>query len=172
MVYKALDVAHLILEKDPLERQMTRLRLLKLTYITHGFFLGWHHCRLIREDVEAWQHGPVIHPLYTHFTNYPDGKTIPARKKAASYQWPNSSKNRLLADAGEFITKVVNTYAHQSGRDMSILTHQRDTPWDKTILPFTEAGFDDLPRHLVIPANYIEDYYANLFERHEEAMGR
>ena len=49
MAHKALDVAHLILEKDHgLEeshsgkRLMTPVRLLKLTYITHSLFLGWY----------------------------------------------------------------------------------------------------------------------------------
>ena len=172
MAHQALDTAHLILEKDPGERPMTRLRLLKLTYIAHGFFLGWHHRRLIREDVEAWKNGPVIYPVYNHFQDYPDGRAIPIREKARTYGWSGSRKEKLENDADKFITKVVDTYAHQSGRDMSALTHQNDTPWHQTVMPFVKAGFDNLPQHLVIPANYIEDYYTKLFERHEGALGR
>ena len=172
MTYKALDVAHLILEKDPGERPMTRFRLLKLTYITHGFFLGWHHRRLIKEDVEAWRNGPVIYTIHDYFQDYPDGKTIPTGEEAPNYQSSDGSKDKLKADANKFITKVVDTYAHQTGRDMSALTHKGGTPWYNTVIPFSEAGFKNLPRHLIIPADYIEDYYTKLFERQEEVMGR
>ena len=172
MAHKALDVAHLILEKDPGDRPMTHLRLLKLTYMAHGLFLGKYHRRLIQENAEAWMHGPVIYPIYYHFQDHSGDKIIPTGDKTPPYQWSDGSKEKLEEDAGTFIGQVVDTYAHQTGQEMNALTHQIETPWYKTVWPYAKAGYHTLPPHLVIPADYIEKYYSKLFKRHEKAMGR
>ncbi len=40
------------------------MKLLKITYIAHGFYLGMKQRSLFENNVQAWQYGAVIPDLY------------------------------------------------------------------------------------------------------------
>ncbi|MBV9510077.1 MAG: DUF4065 domain-containing protein, partial [Caulobacteraceae bacterium] len=51
-------------------QMLTPMQLLKLVYIAHGWMLGLAGRPLIRDEVQAWQYGPVIPPLYNAVRSY------------------------------------------------------------------------------------------------------
>ena len=50
--------------------RMSNLELQKILYIAHMYHLGTGQGRLIDEDFEAWQYGPVAPKLYRHVKRF------------------------------------------------------------------------------------------------------
>ncbi len=44
---------------------ITQLKLQKLMYIAQGIHLALYDAPLFKEEIEAWQHGPVVRELYS-----------------------------------------------------------------------------------------------------------
>ena len=51
-------------------KSLTPMQLLKLVYIAHGWSLGLYGLPLVRDEIQAWQYGPVIPNLYNRIRNY------------------------------------------------------------------------------------------------------
>lgn len=124
---------------------LTPMQLLKLVYIAHGWMLALYHRPLIRDEVQAWQYGPVIPRLYNsvrRFRSQPVNELI-------------NCEQETIDDAAEsIIDQVYERYGRLSGPALSRLTHASGTPWDITYVP---GHFG-----LVIPNDLIEDHYARL----------
>ena len=72
-MYSPLFVADYILARRTAD--LTPLHVNKLAYIAHGFTLAIYHTKLVNEDVEAWQYGPVFPQLYYALRRF-KGNTI------------------------------------------------------------------------------------------------
>lgn len=60
-MYSSFDIAKKILKlakKDGVS--VDTMKLLKLVYITHGWYLGFNEEPLISDEIQAWKYGPVI----------------------------------------------------------------------------------------------------------------
>lgn len=124
---------------------LTPMQLLKLVYIAHGWMLGLYSRPLIRDDVEAWQYGPVIPDLYNHVRQY-RGQPITATLN-------DRSGERLDDLEDDMVRQVYDIYGQQTGMALSRITHADGTPWAQT---YTGAF------GVTIPADMIEDHYKQL----------
>lgn len=124
---------------------LTPMQLLKLVYIAHGWMLALYHKPLIREQVQAWQYGPVIPELYSEIRFY---RGLPISKNIAAPSEP------VDPAAQSIISQVYERYGRLTGPALSRLTHAENTPWARTYRP---GSFG-----LVIPTDLIEDHYARL----------
>ena len=127
----------------------TPMQLLKLVYIAHGWMLGFFGKPLINEDVEAWKYGPVIPELYQEVKNYGREKV---RDEISS--WPTFSRQSLNEEEKSVIHFVYKKYGKLDGIRLSMITHQKDTPWSDI---FSHEGWGD-----VIPNQLIRNHYMNL----------
>ena len=121
---------------------LTPMQLLKLVYIAHGWMLGLYGRPLIRDDVEAWQYGPVIPRLYNSvrgFKSQPVVGPLPAREETLD------DKEKSIID------QVYEIYGDLSGPQLSRLTHAEGSPWQITYKP---GQF-----RLEISNDVIEDHY-------------
>jgi uncharacterized phage-associated protein len=59
--------------------ELTPMKLIKLVYLAHGWYLGIKGEALINEEIQAWKYGPVIESLYHAFKRY-GNKQIPAEE--------------------------------------------------------------------------------------------
>lgn len=130
--------------------ELTPMKLLKMVYLSHGWFMGYNETPLINQAVEAWKYGPVIDRVYQCFKKYgksqitsyvdldADGKII---QKEISPE----------ANVSAFLDVVWNTYKQYDGLQLSSLTHQDGSPWDRAIKEF---GINS-----IIPNAYIREYY-------------
>lgn len=68
-ILSAIDVAKylLILVDREAGDAITQLKLQKLMYIAQGIHLALYDKPLLKEEIEAWQHGPVVRELYNEF---------------------------------------------------------------------------------------------------------
>lgn len=129
------------------ERQdtLTPMQLLKLVYIAHGWMLGLYGVPLIRDDVQAWQYGPVIPRLYNAVRRYrsaPIDQAIPVQNAP------------LQPHEENVVGQVYDIYGRMSGPALSRLTHAAGTPWALT--------YRDGEHGIVIPQDIIEDHYQRL----------
>lgn len=128
------------------------MKLLKLTYIAHGWYMGFNDEPLISNNVQAWKYGPVIPELY-HVT------------KRFGYNDVDIdivdlySENKLTDYDKHFINLIWNTYKTFTGLELSSKTHKDGTPWSLVYKPGQ--------MHKVIDNGVIKDYYKELI--HEQS---
>jgi uncharacterized phage-associated protein len=65
----SMSVARLFLEKAPTSgvQDLTPMKILKLTYLAHGWHLCYTDSPLILDQVQAWKYGPVVPSVYHYF---------------------------------------------------------------------------------------------------------
>lgn len=127
-------------------RGLTQMQLQKLVYIAHGWKLGLTGGPLIRDEVQAWQWGPVIPRLYNTIRNYKDQ---PVRG-------PLTTDVDAPLDATEesLVHQIYDLYGSYSGPQLSKLTHAAGTPWALTYVPKSFG--------LGISNDKIQDHYRRL----------
>lgn len=125
-------------------RGLTPLKLVKLSYLCEGWSLALRDKSIIREEVEAWQYGPVIPELYAKIRQF----------KATPVAHVECGDAVLSADQKDLIKSVYNAYKHLTGMQLSDLTHQPGTPWSKI--------WDKQNRKKVIPTSLIKDHFKEL----------
>jgi len=124
-MYKAIDIANYFINKFGSKDDITPMKLVKMVYISHGFYLGLTNGEaLIDEYAEAWKYGPVIDTVYQKFKKYGSGIiTKPALVPFAE---------EIEKDAALFLDKMWNTYGKYSAIQLGTMTHQPNTPWHIT----------------------------------------
>ncbi len=123
------------------------LKIIKMTYLSHGWMLGLYNQALSAQPVEAWRYGPVIpdtyHGLKKHGNN-PINETIDV---------PDEEFDKLEAD---IIEQVWDIYDRYTGIELSQITHADQSPWHIT---WSQYG-----KNAIIPNPLIRDHYARLFD--------
>lgn len=122
------------------------MKLIKLTYIAHGWNLAFCKEPLIAESVQAWKYGPVIESLYHSFKHYGNG-SIPAKEAEAI------TPEEMAAPVRAVLEKTWEKYSPLSAVHLSSLTHQPGTPWSQV---WAEGK---ATRWTVIPDDRIQDFY-------------
>lgn len=145
----ALVVADYILWKRAQEDiSTTTLDILKLVYLSHGWFLGIHGIPLIIEAVEAWAYGPVVPVVYEKFKSY-RGNPIDIV--------PVNSSDRMDARQVDVIDETVHAYREFSSWELSAVTHKPGSPWHQIY------SRDDI--WSIIPNFIIKEHYGNLLAK-------
>jgi uncharacterized phage-associated protein len=123
---------------------VTPMQLIKLVYLCHGWMVGLYSRPLLRENVEAWQYGPVVPSVYRRYKAYGAGFINESPEKPTCFDTAEES----------VITQVWKHYGTFSGVQLSTLTHQSGTPWDITWKSRGRSG--------VISNDLIEQHYKQL----------
>ena len=126
-------------------RTLTVMHLLKLVYVAHGWWMGLTGRPLIRDQVEAWQLGPVIPRVYDEFR--PGTLEIPCLIMHSSGK---PYVNDFSVSEREIMNMVYDKYSPLSAHALSDLTHEEGAPWDQV---------KDKGDFAVIPNKIIGDYY-------------
>lgn len=131
---------------------ITPMKIIKLVYISHGWYLGLTGKNLIPESVQAWRYGPVVTSVYHEFKSYGDNNIISLGKDSSGkYNLPEDT------DIKTFLDGVWNIYKIYDGLQLSTLTHMAGSPWDKV---FNNPSNKDQPC-LLIPNDVIKEHYIN-----------
>lgn len=133
-------------------RELTPMQILKLVYLAHGWSLGLYGRSLIRDEIQAWQYGPVIPKLYQAMKDY--------RSNSVTKPLPTFQSDHLSPTQSNVVEQVYQLYGDKSGPELSRITHAPGSPWAQTYDP-NEFG-------TVISNDLIEDHYKRLAEAHSE----
>lgn len=143
-MYNCFDIAKYFLELAKKEGQgIDPMKLLKLTYIAHGWHLGITGKPLFDNQVQAWKYGSVIPDLYQAVRMFGKNNVDP-------FLISISAKNPITEEYKEFLMKIWNKYKNLSGLQLSALTHEEDSPWSQVW---------DGSHDAVIENSVIEKYY-------------
>lgn len=131
--YDARAVANFFLDLADQERvQLTQMSLLKLIYFAHGWHLAKCATPLVRQDFEAWRYGPVIKVVKDEFSEFGDG-AISGR--ATRFDLIRGHRSVVPPELEErdraFIRAIFKAYHGYSAWELSELTHEVGSPWDR-----------------------------------------
>jgi uncharacterized phage-associated protein len=117
---------------------ITNLKLQKLCYYAQGFSLVVLDRQLFGESIEAWEHGPVVPPLYREYkTCGSNGIPMPTGFDAESV---------LSEEERDLLVDVWNAYGQFSAWKLRNMTHD-ESPWAKT------------PRNGVITHDALREFF-------------
>lgn len=124
MCYVASTIAGYFIEKSNKENApLSVLQLIKLSYIAHGWNLALNETPLISDRIEAWKYGPVMPSLHRFF------KDRNLKKDDLVSDLFIEEANCIKPAHRILLNKVYAKYKHKSGKELSELMHENDTPW-------------------------------------------
>ena len=148
----AMAVANWFLERAKADQDanvppVDQLKLYKLVYYAHAWHLANYGEPLFDEDIQAWQHGPVVSDLYREFNDFgakPIGR-MGARLVLNEQGLPEVETPRCPGELNEFLEAVWQSHRLSTGIALSNATHDPGEPWtivkqqydlvDKPIIP-------------------------------------
>ncbi len=143
------------------------MKLQKLTYYAHAWWLAHTGQPLFDDDIEAWPWGPVIRNLYNEFSEF--GSRPIAGKKATEliasgnlnfvFKVPEEPDEKVKS----FLKSVWETHKGLTGVQLSNATHAPGEPW--SIIKNSYPNLDGNPR---IPNSLIKDVFKNKLEEAEK----
>jgi uncharacterized phage-associated protein len=98
---------------------ISNLKLQKLCYYAQGFHLAIYGEPLFLENIEAWQHGPVIESLYHTYKEF-GSDAIPVPE--------NFDLSIFSKEVRELLDEVYKVYGQFSAWKLRSLTHE-EAPW-------------------------------------------
>lgn len=137
------------------------LKLIKISYIAHGWRLALQGVGLVDEHIEAWQYGPVIPSLYHEFKRF---RRDPIVGFSMEFNFESMDlRPAALPDEDEdhetkaILEKVWDVYKTTSGNELISRTHAEGTPWKK--------HYKKDVRSVEIPDRDIKDHYVELIQK-------
>ena len=103
-------------------KPLTNLKLQKLCYYAQGFSLGKLGRPLFLDDIQRWNHGPVIPNLYQQYKTF-GNKPIPAPD--------NLNLGLFSAEVRGVLNSVIQRYGGLSAQALRNQTH-KESPWKNT----------------------------------------
>lgn len=139
-------------------KTLTMLQIIKLVYLCDGWMLGIYDRPLIKQEIEAWQYGPVIPDLYQSLKRY--GRFPIYERIRRPYSLKRAEYVDSFGDeAADIIQQVYDKYASLTGIQLSSLTHTEGSPWHQ-LSELVKNGL----RHVVIPREIIKAHYKGLLD--------
>jgi len=142
-------------------KELSPMKLQKLVYFAHGWYLALTGEPLISERIEAWQYGPVIPSLYREFKEYGNAPVVTPAFEVRYDGWKPSFVVSKLGDSGDgvnkarqVIKKVWQLYGEYSSVRLSNATHVPGSPWSEV--------YKEGSRHTIIPDDTIKTYFREL----------
>ena len=150
--HDARAIANLIIkEHGKQDRWLTAWSLSQLIYIAHGRCLACTGSPLIKDDIRAWEYGPVIPNVYWEFVK----KGLKVKDEATFGPFWNKKKfSANISDEELSIIKdVVSNYSNMEYYELTDMLSRPGTPWVSLARS-----------HQIIPNEEIKKYYENIIK--------
>jgi len=161
----AAAVANFFLDKyrqDPSVPTLDQMKLQKLVFYAHAWFLAFHKKPLFEEDIGAWPWGPVVKDIYIQTAGHGrDPIRVKIQKIDASGQLTEPMPGE---DTKEFLEGVWDAYGQYSGIQLSNATHLPGEPWS-----IVEDIHGDLSTKPTIPNALIQKIFIKKLPDHDQA---
>jgi uncharacterized phage-associated protein len=158
MPYDARAIANFFLDYGSAKQQpVSIMSLLKIIYFAHAWHLAKHNTGLVGQPFEAWKYGPVSRVVYDQFKGSGAGP-IDGRAQvfsASKARYEIASHDDIDADTVELLKHVFDYYSQYHPFQLSDLTHEEGSPWDKV---WAEASRRAVPG-MIISDESIRDWF-------------
>ena len=136
-------------------KSLTPLQLMKLCYISFGWYAANSNTDLFFERIEAWKYGPVMPSLYYETKQY--------GRNPVPYTINFQRSNEILDEDGrEFVKSVYVQYGHFDGVALATMCHQLGSPWDQVYEPGLQG--------IEIPRPMIYSYYKGKLDEYNRKL--
>jgi len=158
--YRVSEIANYFLRKGEKEGiAITNMKLQKLVYIAQGWYLALQGNPLFGEEIQAWQHGPVIPSLYHTFKMF--GRT-PITNRAYEFDFESEELaeprvERSDRETRSILDKVWEVYKGFTPVALRKMTHTEGTPWSQT--------YEDGCMGKAIPVDIIKAHYTAYLQK-------
>jgi len=152
--YRVSAIANYFLRKGRSEGiAITNMKLQKLVYIAQGWHLVLQNDQLFSEEIQAWQHGPVIPSLYHTFKMF--GRT-PITDFASEFDFESEELvipqvEKSDSETRAILDKVWEVYKNFTPIALRKMTHRDGTPWDQT--------YEEGCMNKTISIDTVKEYY-------------
>jgi len=160
--YKPSHIANFFLKAADKEYfDVTQMKLQKLVYMGYGWVLALLDRKLFDDEIEAWEHGPVVRSLYDEFKHFGKDPIDCFATECEFYESAiepnieNSDKDVIM-----ILGKVWYIFKHYSAWQLRNITHDKDAPWEKTY----KKG-ESCP----IPSDLIREHFKERIKKYLEA---
>jgi uncharacterized phage-associated protein len=131
--------------------ELTPMKLIKLVYISHGWYLAITNEPLLSEGVQAWKYGPVVNSVYRGTKKFGKGQVTEMLFDTRTMSFPVPTNPQVIA----LLERIWAVYGKYNGLELSALTHQDGTPWDIT----WNVRHGKSHNAVVISNDLIKDHY-------------
>lgn len=133
-MYDGRGIANLILDHcDERGLELTNLKIQKILYFCHAWFLVSRATPLIKQNFEAWEYGPVLPYLYRELSHY---KNQPIKGRIKGYNPATNKIEQIYPDITddhkESLRAVAEIYARYSTSQLIEMSHVANGPWWNT----------------------------------------
>ena len=136
------------------------MKLQKLLYYAHAWWLAGNEDGLFSDDIEAWPWGPVVRNIYIQFNEF--GREPIVGKRAhelvrtgeGALDYAFREPDAVLNDIADFLNIIWETHKKFTGIQLSNATHARGEPW--AIVKQRYGSLDGKPK---IPNELIRDVF-------------
>lgn len=159
MAHSAIKVANTFLElaRDS-EAQLDQMKLQRLVYYAHGWYLAIKGEPLIREGVQAWKFGPIVAPLRQRLKKYGSEPITDLANAIEVVDGKIKRTTPTLCDGSDehaIVSRVWDMYGHYTAIQLSNAAHEEGTPWE-----IVESKWPGRPsRGVEIPDDLIEVHF-------------
>ena len=146
--------------------RIDQMKLYKLVYYSHAWWLAQRNQSLFEEDVHAWPWGPVVPSLYGAFKNAERGPIAGLRATEISKTGPGIFDFKLRepdapdATIMQYLRSVWKVHKGLSGVQLSNATHAPGEPWAIV----KEQYGNDLSSKPLIPNPIIKSVFKRKLE--------
>ena len=139
------------LSKEERGHSVSNMKIQKLVYIAHGFYLGFYDKPLSNCAAETWQYGPVFPELYRKLKKYGADEI--------SERIDTNDRIQTGSTEAKLIKTIWKTYGHHSASRLMASTHSEGTPWDVTSKKLGNSA--------EIPNSLIKEHFEEIIKQAE-----
>lgn len=149
--------------------QIDPMKLQKLLYYAHAWWLAIKDEPLFNEDIEAWPWGPVVRDIYIDFQDFGRDPIVGRRATMLTTIDDNDDLRVALRepkapidDVMGFLRDVWETHKNLTGVQLSNATHAVGEPWE-----IVKRQYGNLDSKPTIPNAIIRDVFRRKIERQQ-----
>jgi uncharacterized phage-associated protein len=159
MSYTPLILGNTFIERFGASEGITHMKLQKLVYCSHGWWLVFQDGPVVNEKPQVWKFGPVFNSMYHTLSLY-GNEPIKKAHSASPFSPPKILPHEEDAQVSQLIDWVWERYGHLSGTALSDLTHKPGTAWYKLAKPHNFRIPFDIP----IPDEEVKAEFKKIYE--------